>query len=140
MESKKGRKAAGKLPTGGAGNARKKKNAARGTAQGAAKRASKKSTEQPKITVQTLEEAVKGVKKADQARREENVTIGICPFFKQDRGGGRVSCEGANFHFPDKESRREYVYRLCADPQGYKSCPLQTALNGYYERKYAQNE
>lgn len=77
---------------------------------------------------------------ADLARREENITIGICPFFKQDRGKGCVSCEGANFRFPDPEARREYVYRFCADPKGYRECPLQIALQHYYERKYAQHE
>lgn len=77
---------------------------------------------------------------AEEARREENIAVGICPFFKSDRECGRVSCEGANFHFPDKEARREFVYRFCAHPDGYKECPLQTTLNHYYERKYAQNE
>ncbi len=76
----------------------------------------------------------------EKARRDENIAVGICPFYKQDRGCGRLSCEGANFHFPDKEARREYVYRLCAHPEGYKSCPLREALEHYYERKYAKNE
>ena len=76
----------------------------------------------------------------EKARREENIAVGICPFYKQDRGGGRLSCEGANFHFPDKEARREYVYRLCAHPEGYKDCPLRVALEHHYERKYAQDE
>ena len=80
------------------------------------------------------------VKITDEARREENITIGICPFFKQDRGNGRVSCEGANFRFPDKEARREYVYRFCADTDGYKTCPLQIVLDHHYERKYAFHE
>ena len=80
------------------------------------------------------------VKITDEARREENITIGICPFFKQDRGNGRVSCEGANFRFPDKEARREYVYRFCADTDGYKTCPLQVVLDHHYERKYASHE
>jgi hypothetical protein len=74
------------------------------------------------------------------AMHGENTAIGICPFFRQDRGRGRISCEGAQLTFPDKESRREFVYRLCAHPEGYKNCPLQIALEHYYERKYAQNE
>ena len=60
----------------------------------------------------------------------------VCPYFKRDRGGGRVVCEGASFKFPDKLSRREYLYRFCAHPEGYKSCPLKVALDHYYERKY----
>ena len=60
----------------------------------------------------------------------------VCPYFKRDRGGGRVICEGASFKFPDKLSRREYLYRFCAHPEGYKSCPLKIALDHYYERKY----
>ena len=76
----------------------------------------------------------------EQARRDDNAAVGICPFFKNDRGCGRVSCEGANFHFPDKEARREFVYQFCAHPEGYKTCPLQVALNHYYERKYDHHE
>jgi hypothetical protein len=60
----------------------------------------------------------------------------VCPYFKRDRGGGRVVCEGASFKFPDNLSRREYLYRFCAHPVGYKSCPLKVALDHYYERKY----
>ena len=60
----------------------------------------------------------------------------ICPYFKRDRGGGRVLCEGASFKFPDNLARREYLYRFCAHPVGYKSCPLKVALDHYYERKY----
>ncbi len=80
------------------------------------------------------------VEMREKAKRDENIAVGICPFYRQDRGDGRLSCEGANFHFPDKEARREYVYRLCAHPEGYKSCPLQEALEHYYERKYAKDE
>ncbi len=76
----------------------------------------------------------------EQARRDDNIAVGICPFFKNDRGCGRVSCEGANFHFPDKEARREFVYQFCAHSEGYKACPLQIALNHYYERKYDHYE
>lgn len=75
-----------------------------------------------------------------EKRREENIMIGICPFYGQERGNGRVSCEGASFHFPDKVARREYLYTYCAHPEGYKKCPLKIALEHYYERKYAENE
>lgn len=74
------------------------------------------------------------------AKKEENIAIGICPFYKQDRGCGRLSCEGANFRFPDVEARREFVYRFCAHPEGYKDCPLRIMLEHYYERKYASHE
>ena len=72
--------------------------------------------------------------------REENIAVGICPFFLQDRGNGRVSCEGASLKFPDKEARREFVYRLCAHPDGYKACRMRMALEHYYERKYTDHE
>ena len=72
--------------------------------------------------------------------REENIAVGICPFFLQDRGNGRVSCEGASLKFPDKEARREFVYRLCAHPEGYKACRMRMALEHYYERKYEDHE
>lgn len=61
---------------------------------------------------------------------------GICPYFMRDRGQGRVCCECARFRFPDKESRREIVYRYCAHPNGYKVCMLKQALDHHYERKY----
>ena len=74
----------------------------------------------------------------DAAATAETAVINeeVCPYFKRDRGGGRVVCEGASFKFPDKLSRREYLYRFCAHPEGYKSCPLKVALDHYYERKY----
>jgi hypothetical protein len=67
---------------------------------------------------------------------EVDINVGLCPYFKRDRGNGRVSCEGASFRFPDRLARREYVYRFCAHPEGYKLCPLKVALDHYYERKY----
>ena len=74
------------------------------------------------------------------AIKEENIAVGICPFFLQDRGNGRVSCEGASLKFPDREARREFVYRLCAHPEGYKECRMRLALEHYYERKYEDHE
>ena len=113
--------------------AKKEKNKRAGVAPTKPTTPKKSAEKKPKPTPEEVEAA-------DLARREENITIGICPFFKQDRGKGCVSCEGANFHFPDLEARREYVYRFCADPKGYKDCPLQIALEHHYERKYAHYE
>ena len=31
---------------------------------------------------------------------EVDVHVGICPYFKKDRGKGRLNCEGATFRFP----------------------------------------
>lgn len=74
---------------------------------------------------------------ADSAADPEvDVNVGICPYFKRDRGKGRINCEGASFRFPDKLARREYLYRFCAHPSGYKICPLKVALDHHYERKY----
>lgn len=134
---------AGRARKGGGSGGRVKKTAA------AAKRKAggKKSVKFPKRTVRVKEKKplenkdISLVEKENaQKMRDENTAIGICPFFQQDRGNGRVSCEGAQLKFPDKEARREFVYRLCAHPDGYKECPLRVALEHYYERKYAQNE
>ena len=79
-------------------------------------------------------------KRLTDAGKEANIAVGICPFYLQDRGNGRVNCEGASLKFPDKEARREFVYRLCAHPDGYKECRLRVALEHYYERKYEEHE
>ena len=67
----------------------------------------------------------------------EDVQVGICPYFVRDRGKGLVYCECARFRFPDKEARREIVYRFCAHPTGYKTCMIKNCLDHHYERKYA---
>lgn len=64
---------------------------------------------------------------------------GICPYFRRERGGGVIYCECATLRFPDKQARRDIVYRFCAHPEGYHACPLKQALDGYYERKYARD-
>ena len=66
--------------------------------------------------------------------------LGICPYYKKERGGGQMNCEGATFRFPDRLARREYVYGFCAHPEGYKMCPLKVAMDHFYERKYAYHE
>lgn len=65
---------------------------------------------------------------------------GICPYFTRERSHGVVTCECARLKFPDRDSRREIVYRYCAHPEGYKACMLKQALDHYYERKYARHE
>ena len=60
---------------------------------------------------------------------------GICPYFRKENRG-RVYCEGATLKFPDKEARRDIVYRFCAHPTGYNDCPLKQAMDGYYQRRY----
>lgn len=64
----------------------------------------------------------------------------ICPYFIRDRGQGIIYCECANFHFPDKLARREYVYTFCGHPTGYKRCPIKRAMDHFYERKYAYQQ
>jgi hypothetical protein len=51
-----------------------------------------------------------------------------------------VYCEGARLKFPDRDARREILYRYCAHPEGYKACMLKQALDHYYERKYENHE
>ncbi len=77
---------------------------------------------------------------AANADEEMTGTIQLCPYFKQDRGRGHICCEGATFKFPDKLARREYVYRFCAHPEGYRQCPLKLTMDHFYERKYAYHE
>lgn len=68
---------------------------------------------------------------------------GICPFFVRDRGLNRktgkycLTCEGCTFKFPDKFSKREFIYRLCAHPDGYKNCTMYKALYDSYNRLYS---
>lgn len=75
-----------------------------------------------------------------EAEEDASNRHGICPYYKKERGGGHVNCEGATFRFPDRLARREYVYRFCAHPVGYKECPLKIAMDHFYERKYACHE
>lgn len=74
-------------------------------------------------------------KKRDAVPDEEGEVI--CPYFIRDRGQGIVYCECANFHFPDKLARREYVFHFCGHPTGYKDCPIKQAMDHFYDRKYA---
>ena len=78
--------------------------------------------------------------RATQIQEENESREGICPYFVRERSQGVVSCECARLKFPDRDSRREIVYRYCAHPQGYKACMLKQAMDHYYERKYAQHE
>ena len=71
---------------------------------------------------------------------EENVHVGICPYYKKELGHGRLRCEAGNLSLPDKLARREFVYRFCAHPDGYKDCQLKGVMDHYYERKYACHE
>ena len=71
---------------------------------------------------------------------EQETRLGICPYFCRERSQGVVYCECARLKFPDRDSRREILYRFCAHPEGYKTCMLKQALDHYYERKYANHE
>ena len=71
---------------------------------------------------------------------ESLYTEGFCPYFLREKGRGVVYCECAKFRFPDKQSRRDIVYRFCAHPEQYKQCPIKQAMDHYYERKYARIE
>ena len=75
-----------------------------------------------------------------EAEADAGTRLGICPYYKKERGGGHMNCEGATFRFPDRLARREYVYRFCAHPEGYQQCPLKIAIDHFYERKYAHDE
>lgn len=76
----------------------------------------------------------------ETAEAECLYTEGFCPYFLREKGRGVVYCECAKFRFPDKQSRRDIVYRFCAHPEQYKQCPIKQAMDHYYERKYARIE
>ena len=74
------------------------------------------------------------------AENEQEIRVGYCPYFGRERSSWVVTCEGACLKFPDREARREVLYRYCAHPEGYKACMLKQALDHYYERKYETHE
>jgi len=74
------------------------------------------------------------------AETEQETHVGYCPYFCRERSQGVVYCEGARLKFPDRDARREILYRFCAHPEGYKACMLKQALDHYYERKYERHE
>ena len=56
-----------------------------------------------------------------------------CPYYirelqinKLRRG---ILCEGGEIRFSSKETRREFVYPLCASVDGYVNCPIYQALS-----------
>ena len=78
--------------------------------------------------------------KTVESKEETVYTEGFCPYFQREKGHGVVYCECAKVRFPDKQSRRDIVYRFCAHPQQYKQCPIKQAMDHYYERKYSMIE
>jgi hypothetical protein len=63
---------------------------------------------------------------------------GMCPYLKDARSMERTICECARFSFPDKQTRRDILYGYCGHPSAWRACPFKLALDGYYERKYAE--
>lgn len=50
----------------------------------------------------------------------------------------KISCECANFKFPDRIARREIIYKFCAHPTDYNDCVFKRVLDRYYyERKFS---
>lgn len=62
---------------------------------------------------------------------------GTCPYFQREKGDGYTYCECARFRFPDKQARRDIVYKYCAHPDGYEGCVIKQAMDQFYERKYS---
>ena len=62
---------------------------------------------------------------------------GMCPYLKDARSMERTICECARFSFPDRQTRRDILYGYCGHPSAWRACPFKLALDGYYERKYA---
>jgi hypothetical protein len=65
---------------------------------------------------------------------------GMCPYLKDARSMERTICECARFSFPDRQTRRDILYGYCGHPSAWRACPFKLALDGYYERKYADTE
>ena len=64
---------------------------------------------------------------------------GTCPYLKDAKRAERTVCECARFTFPDKIARREILYGYCGHPNDWKVCPLKKTMDGFYERKYAED-
>ena len=62
---------------------------------------------------------------------------GTCPYFQREKGDGYTYCECARFRFPDKQARRDIVYKYCAHPDGYERCVIKQTMDQFYERKYS---
>ena len=74
----------------------------------------------------------------------------MCPYWKYELGlkpdrclpekeeaqtGYRTVCEGGTLEYTDRYARRDYVYRYCAHPTGWKGCTVAQNLEKQYERK-----
>lgn len=77
-------------------------------------------------------------KKKDRVWGRARATA-VCPFYVKEKNG-YVYCEGCRMCFKDAVHRREIIYRLCAHPDGYKSCRIYAALVKYYEERTKNNE
>ena len=67
---------------------------------------------------------------------EKMPMAGMCPYFLKDNGLKAMYCECIRIKFPDKQSRRDIVFRYCAHPDGYRDCVFKKMMDEYYERKY----
>ncbi len=65
--------------------------------------------------------------------------VEYCPYFRKEKHEF-LYCEGCRLRFLDKKMRRELVYRFCASPDGFLTCPIKSALDGAYERKWEVEE
>lgn len=59
--------------------------------------------------------------------------IMCCPYYIREIQTGKlrrgVLCKGGEIRFANKETRRAYVYPLCASVDGYVKCPIYKALS-----------
>lgn len=60
---------------------------------------------------------------------------GECPYYMYEKAGVTY-CECAKMHFPDRLARRGFLYRYCAHPTNFRSCPFKLMMDNYYERRY----
>lgn len=65
---------------------------------------------------------------------------GMCPYLKNTKTVEVTVCECARFTFPDRQARRDVLYGCCGHPDAWRQCIFKVAMDGYYERKYANDD
>ncbi len=62
---------------------------------------------------------------------------GVCPYLKNIKDANTTVCECARFTFPDREAKRDVLYRYCGHTDAWKECPFKMVMDKYYDRKYS---
>lgn len=57
-----------------------------------------------------------------------------CPYWRSERRGERLYCEGGAVFFRCPAERWAYVKKYCCHPEGWRTCTLARALEESYEK------